>query len=147
VTVELKHFELTASLSDSEKAAVLEQLELLELDPGEILFREGSESDGLWLIETGSLSLESNRAGDLGRLSAGSALGGLALTLTGSRELSATAREDSRVWLLSREAFRRLAIDEPQAALRILEAAVMEFATAARGGLDQLTNAVSPNED
>ncbi|MDH3686769.1 MAG: cyclic nucleotide-binding domain-containing protein [Myxococcales bacterium] len=147
MTVELKDFELTASLSDSEKAAVCDQLELLELDPGEVLFQEGSESDGMWLLETGSLGLGSNRAGDLGRLSAGSTLGAMALTLTGPRELSATAREDARVWLLSREAFRRLAIDEPHAALRILEAAVLEFGTAARGGLDQLANAVSPNED
>ena len=146
MSVDLKHFELMAGLSDSEKAAVQDQLELLDLDPGEQLFGEGQEADGLWLIETGSLGLHSNRAGELGRLAAGSALGGISLVVTGPRELSATAREETRVWQLSREAFRRIAIDEPHAAFRILEAALVEFAGAARNGLDQLANGVSPGE-
>jgi len=146
VTVDLKHFELMAGLSDGEKAAVEDQLELLDLDPGEQLFGEGQEADGLWLIETGSLGLHSNRAGELGRLSEGSALGAISLVVAGPRELTATAREDSRVWLLSREAFQRIAIDEPHAAFRILEAALPEFAGAVRSGLDQLANGVSPDQ-
>lgn len=146
MTLDLKHFELMAGLSDSEKAAVDDQLELLELDPGEQLFGEGQESDGLWLIETGSLGLHSERAGELGRLAAGTALGAIALVVTGPRELTATAREESRVWQLSREAFRRIAIDEPHVAFRILEAALLDFAGAARNGLDQLANGVSPDE-
>jgi CRP-like cAMP-binding protein len=144
VTVDLKHFEIMAGLSDPEKVAVEDQLELLELDPGETLFAEGHESDGLWLLETGSLGLHSERAGDLGRLAAGTVLGALSLVVPGARELSATAREESRVWQLSREAFRRIAIDEPHAAFRILEAVLADFAGAARGGLDALANSVSP---
>ena len=144
MSLELKGFELMAGLSDTEKAAVLDQLQLLELDAGEPLFSEGQEADGLWLVESGSLALQSSRAGELGRITAGAALGALALVVTGPRELSAIAREDTRVWQLSREAFRRIAIDEPHAAFRILEAALLEFATAARAGLAQLTNGVSP---
>ena len=145
MTLDLKHFELMAGLSEPELDAVLDQLELLELDSGEPLFREGHEADGLWLIETGSLSLQSDRAGELGHLEAGSALGVLSLVVSGPRELGATAREESRVWQLSREAFRRIAIDEPHAAFRILEAALVDFVTAARGGLGELANGVSPN--
>jgi CRP-like cAMP-binding protein len=147
LTADLKGFDLLAGLSDPEKEVVADLIECLDLDRGEPLWREGQESDGLCLVQEGSLALSSRRAGDLGHVTAGSALGALSLVTTGPRELSAVAREDSRVWLLSREAFGRIVIDEPHVALRILEAAVLDFSGAVRIGLDQLANGVSPTSE
>jgi CRP/FNR family cyclic AMP-dependent transcriptional regulator len=134
---DLKAFALFASLSDTERAAVADLLERLDLDPGEQLFLEGQESEGLVLIESGGLRLSSGRAGDLGVVPAGETLGAVALVAPGRREVTAVASEDTRVWLLSRESFQRLILDEPRASCRMLEAALVDFAGLARLGLDR----------
>jgi len=134
---DLKRFALLAELGDEERDLVADLLERVDLDEGEQLFAEGQEADGLVLVERGSLELTSGRAGPLGRASAGDVLGTISLVAVGPREATAVAREEARLWLLSRESFRRLAYDAPRAACRILEAALADFAGAVREELDR----------
>jgi CRP-like cAMP-binding protein len=139
---DLKAFALLAELTEDERETVTELLERrIELDPGEQLFCEGQEAEGLVLIESGTLDLTSARAGALGQVGAGDCLGAVALVAVGPREVTAVASEAACVWMLSRESFRRLCEDSPRAACRILEAALADFAGAAREGLDRFAAA------
>lgn len=135
---DLKVYELFGSLADEEREIVADLLERLDLDPGEQLFREGQESEGLVLVESGALRLTSSRAGDLGLVGAGEWLGAVGLVVPGRREATAVAEGDVRVWTLTREAFQRLLIDDARAGLRILEIALSDFAHVTRLALDRL---------
>jgi CRP-like cAMP-binding protein len=132
-----KLFALLGELGDDERELVADLLERVDLDKGEQLFAEGQEAEGLYFVERGALELSSQRVGKLGRASAGEALGSLSLVTVGPREVTAVASDPSRLWLLSRESFRRLAYDAPRAACRILEAALADFAGAVRDELDR----------
>jgi CRP-like cAMP-binding protein len=134
---DLKPYDLFASLGDEERAAVADLVEPLDLGAGDQLFLEGQESDGLVLIERGALRVTSKRAGELGVLEAGDALGSLGLVAVGRREVTAVAEGETRVLLLSRESFQRLMLDEPRACCRVLETAICEFSGVARLALDR----------
>jgi CRP-like cAMP-binding protein len=141
VTLDLKMFALLADLSEEERELVAELLEGQELDAGEQLFCEGQEAEGLVLVERGALELSSARAGELGQVAEGDSLGAVSLIAVGPREVTAVAAAGTRVWVLSRESFRRLAEDAPRAACRILEGALADLAGALREGLDRLGGA------
>jgi CRP-like cAMP-binding protein len=137
---DLKRFPPLSDLTDSDREAVEELLEPIELAPGRQCFREGQEADGLLLVDSGELRLESRRGGELGSCGGGTALGGISLLLVGSREITATAVAPTRVLQLSRGAFLRLAEDHPRAALRLVQAIAEEFAGAVREGLDRMVS-------
>jgi CRP-like cAMP-binding protein len=136
--IDLKRFALFSDLTDSDRQAVAELLEPIELVSGRQCFREGQEAEGLLLVDRGELRLESLRGGELGSCGEGESIGGLALLLVGTREVTATAVTPSRVLQLSRGAFLRLAEDYPRAALRLVQAITAEFAGAVREGLDRI---------
>ena len=136
---DLKRFALLYDLTDSDREAVAELLEPIELVSGRQCFREGQEAEGLLLVDRGELRLESLRGGELGSCGEGESIGGLALLLVGTREVTATAVTPSRVLQLSRGAFLRLAEDCPRAALRLVQAITAEFAGAVREGLDRIS--------
>lgn len=135
--VDLKAFAMFSDLSALERAAVEALLEpAMKLADGEQLFCEGQESEGLVLVETGALAVHSLRVGELGTLAAGESLGAASLVAIGAREATATAVGETRVLQLTREAFRRLAVDEPAAGVRVLEAILADLAGSLRRSLD-----------
>jgi CRP-like cAMP-binding protein len=134
---DLKLFALLAELGEDERELVADLLEPVDLEKGEQLFAEGQEAEGLYLVERGALELSSQRVGAVGRAASGDALGSLSLVAVGPREATAVASDRARLWLLSRESFRRLAYDAPRAACRILEAALVDFSGAVREELDR----------
>ena len=135
--IDLKRFALFSDLTESDREAVEELLEPIELASGRQCFREGQEADGLLLVDRGELRLESKRGGELGSGGEGTAIGGVSLLLVGPREITAMAVVQTRVLQLSRAAFLRLAEDHPRAALRLVQAITAEFAGAVREGLDR----------
>jgi CRP-like cAMP-binding protein len=126
--IDLKRFPLLSDLTDSDREAVAELLEPIELTPGRQCFREGQEAEGLLLIDRGELRLESQRSGDLG--SSGE----------GTREVTAIAAAPTRALQLSRASFLRLSEDHPRAGLRLAQAIMAEFAGAVREGLDRIAS-------
>jgi CRP-like cAMP-binding protein len=130
--LDLKRFVVFADLSDEECREVASLLEQRTLGPGETLFEEGEEADGLLLVAGGSLELRSRRCPDRARLGVGGVLGGLSLFCVGAREATAAAAERARVFVLRRASYRRLAEDNPRAACRIAEAVAAEAAALAR---------------
>jgi CRP-like cAMP-binding protein len=137
---DLKRFAFLSELTDSDREAVAELLEPIELAAGRQLFREGQEAEGLILIDRGELRLESQRTGELGSSGEGTVIGGLSLLAVGRREVTAIAVGPTRVLQLSRAAFLRLAEDSPRTALRLVQAIVAEFAGAVREGLERIAS-------
>ena len=134
----LKRFELLSSLGDEERGLLDELLEEIDLEAGEPLFKEGHESEGLVLVERGTLRLESERGDLAGKLGAGGELGALSLIALGMREVTAIASEPTRVLVLSRSAFLRFAEDAPRGGCRLLEAVLAATAGLLRQQLDRL---------
>jgi len=135
----LERFELLADLHGDEARLLWELLEPVELREGQQLFREGQESEGLVLVDEGSLRCESRRTGALGCHGAGTVIGAASLVVVGPRELTAVADGPSRVLLLSREAFHRFEADAPRGAARVLAAIAHLLGSTLRDSLDHLT--------
>lgn len=140
----LKRFAIFAELGDEEREVVASLLEPRRLVDGKSIFREGSESDGLVLLESGRLKLRSRRSpGVLGTLEAPDHLGAASLFAFGKREVTALADGSCSCWILSRSALARLVDDCPRAAFRIAEAVASELAGLTRHGLDGLAGSES----
>jgi CRP-like cAMP-binding protein len=135
---DLKRFALFGELSQDERETLYEEMERVEVDPGDALFREAEEANSLVLVVHGRVRLESNRAGALGAVGPGAALGAVSLVAVGPREASAFAETKCRLLVLRRSAFRRLVEDAPRAACRLAEAIASDVAGLLRSGLEPL---------
>jgi len=135
----LKRHALFAELSEDERESVAALLEERKLPDGKSAFREGSESEGLVLLESGRLKLRSARTSSVvGTLEAPDHLGAASLFCFGKREVTALADGPCIVYTLSRSALARLLDDAPRAAFRVAEAVASELASLARQGADTL---------
>jgi len=145
--MDLKRFALFEELSEEEREVLAEGIERIELEPGDVLFREQEEGGGLVLLVEGRVRLESSRAGELGSVGPGTALGAVSLVAVGPREASAVAESACSILLLRRSAFRRLVEDTPRAACRLAEAIARDAAALLRTGLEPLVrNAVDRSQ-
>lgn len=136
----LKRHALFAELTEEEREMVVSLLEERRLGDGKSAFREGSESEGLVLLERGRLKLRSGRTqGVVGTLEAPDHLGASSLFSVGKREVTALADGACTIYTLSRPAFARLVEDSPRAGYRIAAAVASELAGLARQGLDPLS--------
>lgn len=136
---DLKQFSLLVEFSEEEREFLAELLEKQELPNGKSAFREGSEGEGLVLIEKGRLKLKSRRTGGVvGMLEAQDHLGAASLFALGKREVTALADGPCTIWTLSRSGLSRLLEDSPRAAFRLAEAVASELVMLIRTGLDTL---------
>ena len=136
---DLKQFALMAEFSEEEREFLAELLEKRELLNAKSAFREGSEGEGLVLLESGKLKLKSRRTGSVvGMLEAPAHLGATSLFALGKREVTALADGPCTIWTLSRSSFSRLLDDSPRAAFRLAEAVAGELVALMREGLDTL---------
>jgi CRP-like cAMP-binding protein len=140
--IELKGIPLLEDFSEDEREHLLDHLEAHNLSEGRVLFEEGTESDCLVLVLSGAVELETQEAGKVGRMAAGSALGGLSLVTPGRRGASAVAAGDCDLVSLDRGAFRRLMEDAPRVACKLLEALLREAAGSLREGLPLLKQTI-----
>ncbi len=138
---DLKQFSLFAEFSEEEREVVLDLLEERDLADGKSVFREGSESNGLVLLQEGRMKLKSKRAGTIvGIVEAPFQMGAASLFSLGNREVTAVATGPAKVWLLPRAGLARLSGDAPRAAFRLAEAVAGELAGLVRQRLDSLAN-------
>lgn len=136
---DLKQFALMAEFSEEEREFLAELLEKRALLNAKSAFREGSEGEGLVLLESGKLKLKSRRTGSVvGTLEAPAHLGATSLFALGKREVTALADGPCTIWTLSRSSFSRLLDDSPRAAFRLAEAVAGELVALIREGLDTL---------
>jgi len=136
---ELKRFGLLSALTEEDREALADLLEVRELVDGKSAFREGSDGEGLVLLAQGQLNLKSkSHGGHIGSLTAPYHLGAVSLFALGKHEVTAVAEGDCTIWELSRFGLSRLADDAPRAAIRLAEAVITELAGLMRPGLDAL---------
>ena len=135
----LKKFALLADFSEEDREALADLLEERKLPNGKSVFREGSESEGLVLLEEGRLKLKSRRTDAVvGVMEAPDHLGAASLFSFGKREVTALADGPCTVWTLSRSGLARYLDDSPRAAFRLAEAVFAELITLMRNSLDTL---------
>jgi CRP-like cAMP-binding protein len=135
---DLKRFPMLAELSDEDREALFELLDLQAFRKGRSVYRETAEADGLVLLASGTVRLSSKRCADLGTLGEGSILGSASLLTMGQREATVKAELDCEVLLLARASYRRLVEDHPRTACRLTEAIAADLAALLREGLDPL---------
>lgn len=139
---DLKRFSLMAEFSEEDREALAELLEKRVLPNGKSAFREGSEAEGLVLLEKGRLKLKSRRKGGvIGSLEAPEHLGAGSLFTFGNREVTALADGTCTIWVLPRSGLARLLDDAPRAAFRLAEAIAGELVGLLRTGTDLLSEA------
>jgi CRP-like cAMP-binding protein len=124
-----------ADLDPEERGILVELLEEHRLPSGTVLFAEGDDASSVLFVASGTLKVERRGVGAVGTLGAGACLGGASLVTLGAREATCTALEPTRVLELDRPAFRRLVVDAPRTACRLLEALAAQIAEAARAAL------------
>jgi CRP-like cAMP-binding protein len=94
--------------------------ETRECSPGQVLFSAGEAADSAYIVQRGSFTLKSERAGDSEIVAGpGTLLGETALVTETQRPATATAREDSAVMRISRAMFLKMLEGYPEAAHRM----------------------------
>lgn len=144
---DLKRYSLLKEFTDQDLEALGEVLEEKRIFAGRGIFREGEESEGLVLIESGRVRLESRRAGNLGVQGPGSAFGGISLLVLGKRECSLIAEDDCHVLELHRTSYRRLVDDAPRTACRLTEAVTNVFVGSIREELHHFVEYAAEREE
>jgi CRP-like cAMP-binding protein len=142
VTVDvLKSFRLLTELNDEDRMALSDLLDEKSVAEGRRIFSEGTEAEGLILVASGSVRIQSKRTGLEEIFEAPVALGALSLVSVGPRECTAIAASACAVLTLARTAYRRLVEDHPRTACRLTEGMIEEASALIRGGLDKLADA------
>ncbi|MGA0612213.1 SLC26A/SulP transporter family protein [Caldimonas sp. KR1-144] len=124
--------QLLALVPDAPRVdALLARMASREVATGETIIREGDPSDAIFIVESGQFTaqLERDGAGAAVRLEtmrAGSLIGEIGFVLDARRSASVVADRDSVVRSLDREAWHRLADEEPQLA-RFLDALLLRL--------------------
>jgi CRP-like cAMP-binding protein len=142
---ELERFALLADLDEAQRDELAGELEVRVIDPGAVVFEEGSPGDGLVLVAMGEVRVASARSAGSERFGPGTALGALSLVVRGRRESSAHAHSRARLLLLDRAGYRRLVEAAPRTACALLEAILVDCAEVMRGGLDAAHEGAAPH--
>lgn len=133
---ELADFALLARLGGGERRALAEALVSLNVEAGTLLFEEGDPAEGLVLVAEGRVRVGSRRGGEAAEFGPGASLGAFSLVARGLREARAETTARSRLLVLRRDAYERLAREAPRAACRLLEGVLADTAALLRSGLD-----------
>ena len=113
---------LLADLTDSQVSAVLTLGDLREVAVGDALFHKDEPADGIWLLESGVVSILVGAGNDSVRLATfgpGQFVGEMGFIDGKTRSATAYADTPVRALLLNREAVAQLVANHPEAALII----------------------------
>jgi len=122
----LRSVPLFASLDDTAARHLRSLLRVQDVKSGAPIFRRGDSGDSLCLIESGrvriSMTDEVEKRIVLAELAEGDFFGEIALIDGESRTADATAIEDARLAVLSREDFLRFVRSDPDVAMEMISA-------------------------
>jgi SulP family sulfate permease len=113
---------LLQGLSEEEVTALLMVADVRQVAKGEVLFRKDEASDGVWLLQSGQVSILAGFGPDATRLATfgpGQFVGEMGFIDGNSRSATATADSEVDAVLLDKQAIAALVRDHPHAALRI----------------------------
>jgi NTE family protein len=128
---------LFAGLDGAALTALAEQMEWFALGGGRLLFDQGEQSDGLFLLIYGRLGAirreADGRVRELGTISPGECVGETGLLADEPRYARIIALRDCELLFLPRSGFERLAAVHPEAMLKLVQLVLRRF-YATRGG-------------
>ena len=101
------------SFGQDETARVAKLFRPITAKANETIYRIGQALDGLYLIETGQVTVADEEGAQLSSLSRGNSFGERGLLRDGLAVTTAIAAEDSRLWVLPRDAFDALIETQP----------------------------------
>ena len=134
----LRSTELFGRLDDAALDEVVEALEWVHLDGGEMLFRQGDHGDALYLVVSGRLRVSGAREDGsewvIREAGHGENVGELALLTEEPRSATVRAVRDSDLARLSRRRFEQLLLQHPAAVMQLLR---MLASWVRRGNLPQ----------
>jgi len=119
----LSNIALFESLTDDDLAALVQRVEEVGYQSGDVIFRQGEEGSALFVIEDGAVEIaygEGKARVILATLFTGQYFGELSLFDGTPRSATATATKPSRLIRLDREDLVDFVNKNPQAALRII---------------------------
>lgn len=101
----------------SERKAIVEKFRMKRATAGEVLIREGSNSDGLYVVLHGAVQVSTRKDGkdiELARLSEGEIFGEMSLLTRKPATATVSSRGNVLVLRLPRENFQELVVTHPQ---------------------------------
>ena len=110
----LRESALFSALPDEDLPAIANGLVMVELPAGEILFEEGEEVDGLFLVETGKLIGFDQEQQFSRSYHRGDILGLATSNSSNQRQETVQAQTTSRVWFLSGANIHQIGADRPE---------------------------------
>ena len=120
----LRKTALFAGLADDELEYILHRVVSRKFSAGETVFSEGDPCPGLWVVESGRVKIfkaaASGRQQVLSFEGPGSSIAELPVFDGGPYPASAQAAADSTLLFVSKEDFRRLCLNSPEVALKVL---------------------------
>jgi small-conductance mechanosensitive channel/CRP-like cAMP-binding protein len=126
-------------LSSGQVMHLAASLDLVDLEPGEVLFRQGGADASLYVIASGVLTLEhrtdASVSSIVGSIGAGDYIGELGLLTGEAHAVTAAARTHCHIYRLSRDAIAPLLADNPEL--------VSAFDKSVRRGLERLNREVA----
>ncbi len=127
---------LFRGLSTSELEDIARMVQPFVRDPGETLFRQGADSDGIYFIQYGLVEICARVPGDeiltLARLEKGSVFGEVGLLDCNRRTATALAVVPTNGYLLGRRHFELLRLDHKPASLSIMQRLIENTCDAVR---------------
>ncbi len=120
----LKRVPIFAGLSEQEFAFLMPRLVQRRFQGGEIIFNEGDQCAGLYLVQSGNVRIFKSSAGGREQVLAidgpGSSIAELPVFDGGNYPASAQAVNDCNLFFFSRQDFQALCLQHPQVALKVL---------------------------
>src|SRR6516162_3821823 len=144
----LQQVPLFAELTADELHDLVTVMQPIELEPGQLLWRQGQAADALHLISGGRIGIYLRQPGGaevhLTTLGPGEVLGELPLIDGGTRSAAARALDRSRLWSLSRVDFAALTLRRSPTALALRRRICAVACTRLRDRYQQLANSLGP---
>ncbi|MEI6876066.1 MAG: cyclic nucleotide-binding domain-containing protein, partial [Spirochaetota bacterium] len=121
----LRGIDIFSGLSDTDLRALSGKMRKITRSPGRVVFREGEEGSELFVLVAGlvSISVRGDDANEieLSRLAPGSFFGEMALLERAPRSATCTALEKSACLVLKAVDFEALLVEQPSAAVGVLD--------------------------
>lgn len=116
---------MLGGLVGSEEADILNRFDSLSYEEGDLIVREGEDSEGVFLVLRGSVSVlrlvTNSEEVAVGMIYPGEAFGEIGLFGTRRRISTIRAEEPTSVIMLTRQEFFKLRQNRPDVALKLLE--------------------------
>ncbi|HEY65649.1 MAG TPA: cyclic nucleotide-binding domain-containing protein [Caldilineae bacterium] len=118
----LARMPLFEGLPDDVLATIASRLLLLHMPANEVIFSEGARADAMYLVESGEVELRQSRGRRqevLARIGPGGFFGEMALITGRPRSATAIATQPTNLWVLYRNEFEDLLIQQPAIATAV----------------------------